>query len=73
MDLFPYVDNLCNRGRSRILTAVIYGEDGGKVHRQNILRLVLSGTYESIDIDALIINMTQEGSRTIGPGSRYQN
>ncbi|GAB5587406.1 hypothetical protein Unana1_02306 [Umbelopsis nana] len=54
MEYFPYRDFLSNQARSRIFTPLLYGKDGGKVYQQNLLRLVISGQKESVDIDKFI-------------------
>jgi hypothetical protein len=69
MEYFPYRDFLSNQARSRIFTPLLYGKDGGKVYQQNLLRLVISGQKESVDIDKFIdglVHSNQESHQVEG-------
>lgn len=54
MERFPFRDYLCNMARRQCFTCLIYGSDGGKVYQQNLLRRIISGKYQEVDIDMLI-------------------
>jgi hypothetical protein len=57
MDSFPYMNHLCNLARTRILTPLLYGKDGGKVYQQNLLRLIISGKSTGGNVDELLVDV----------------
>jgi hypothetical protein len=59
MECYPYLDYLCNKARTILLTSLVYGKDGAKVYFQNLLRCILSGNKESMDFDQIIGNLLQ--------------
>ena len=73
MEVFPYNDYICNKARMKLLTSVIYGKDGGKTYHQNLLRMVISGTNELINVDASIIDILYDQRNQIARKNNLRN
>ena len=58
MDKYPNSDSTSDAVRVRIFATFLYGKDGGRVYRQNLLKMIITHSNQCNDVNDILDELT---------------